>query len=830
MAKSSKSKKKDFYLGRVYDPKQKKATTEALLYEPADLTTHAVVTGMTGSGKTGLCVGLLEEAALQGIPAVVIDPKGDLTNLLLHFPDLLPEDFEPWIDPEAARRKGKSLSETAEDTANMWRNGLESWGLGPDDLLALKESVGFTVYTPGSTAGTAVNIMSSFEAPEIPWEKNSEILREKITSTVTALLGLVGFKDIDPLRSREHILLANLLETAWSDGRSFNLTELILQTQDPPFERLGAFPLDNFFPPKDRMDLAMVLNNFLAAPSFQSWMVGETLDIAKMMYSPDGSPRHSIFYLAHLPENERMFFVTLLYASIETWMRAQRGTSGLRSLVYFDEIVGYIPATSNPPSKPVMLRMLKQARAFGVGLVLATQNPIDIDYKALSNAGTWFVGRLQTERDKDRLMDGLRSAGGTIDIKEIDKLISGLGKRVFLYHSVHNSQPQIFQTRWVLNYLAGPITRSQIPLLKQLEGGDTGTNMSQPVADVAVPAPGKKRTEDDITSEYTSIQPAVPDGVKEFYLPMDLSFSEAVREERLIDGAQGEQAGVIYRPSMFIQAEVRYLSRKYELEHSRKISVMVTDIESSLVDWEEFAVPEKNIRHLDDNPQRGSKFGTIPDWLSDTREIKALKTDFLDWVYRNGKIIIRANEGLKIYAGPDVGEEEFQKDCEKEAQEKLEDEKEKLEASFDKKLDKIEQKILRQESEVEQQEDELGQRKLQELGTHGEMVLSLFTKRKRSISSSLTKRRMTKNAKAELEQEMLELEILEKQVKDLNEDEAEALQELSEKWEEVLADVSEIPITPFKKDILLEVYGVGWVPYYLVQTDDKLHEVMGMQI
>ncbi|MEN6483042.1 MAG: DUF87 domain-containing protein, partial [Anaerolineaceae bacterium] len=399
-----------FFIGRVVDPETNKATTEPLFYDPADLTTHAFVTGMTGSGKTGLSITVLEEAALQKIPAIIIDPKGDLTNLALHFPNLEPKNFEPWLDPETARRENTTLAALAESTAAMWKKGLADWGIGKEDLEALSNVVQFTIFTPGSSSGIPVNILSSFAAPLIPWDENQEILREEIASNVTALLSLIGFNDIDPLSSREHILLSNILENAWSSGQSLDLTGIILQTQAPPFEKLGAFPVNSFFPEKDRFALAMRLNNFLASPSFQTWIEGQPLDIGNILYMPDGKPRHSIFYLAHLSENERMFFVTLLFGAIEAWMRGKRGTSGLRALIYFDEIMGYLPPVANPPSRTIMLRMLKQARAFGVGLLLSSQNPVDLDYKALSNAGTWIIGRLQTDQDKQRLLDGLDSA------------------------------------------------------------------------------------------------------------------------------------------------------------------------------------------------------------------------------------------------------------------------------------------------------------------------------------------------------------------------------------------------------------------------------------
>src|SRR4030043_35316 len=374
-----------FYLGRVFDAQQSKATEQTLLYEPADLTTHAVVVGMTGSGKTGLCIDLLEEAALNNIPALGID------------------------------------------TAR---------------IMKLKDSAQFAVFTPGSDAGIPVNILASLKAPSLPWESNKETLREKISGTVIALLGLVGLQNIDPVRSREHILLSNIFENAWRQEKDLDLGELILQTQSPPFTKLGVFDVNTFFPEKDRFELAMMLNNILAAPAFQVWIEGPPLDIPALLYTSDGKIRHSVFYLAHLSDSERMFFITLLYSAVETWMRSQTGTTTLRALVYFDEIFGYLPPVANPPSKQPMLRMLKQARAFGVGQVLVTQNPVDLDYKALSNAGTWMIGKLQTDREKQRLLDGLESAmAGALNRSEYDRMISGLGKRVFLLHNVHEKKP-----------------------------------------------------------------------------------------------------------------------------------------------------------------------------------------------------------------------------------------------------------------------------------------------------------------------------------------------------------------------------------------------------
>ena len=310
-----------FYLGRITDPQTGETGTDPLFYDPADLTTHAVVVGMTGSGKTGLCLDLLEEAALNKVPALMVDPKGDITNALLHFPDLDPADFQPWVNADEARREGKTVEQAAADTADLWRNGLAKWEITPERIGALKESVRFAIYTPGSDAGLPVSILASLKAPTIDWNSNTELLREKISGTVTALLGLIGLTDIDPVRSREHILLANIFETAWSQGNDLDLGELIMQTQSPPFEKLGVFDINRFFPEKDRFELAMLLNNILASPAFQSWIVGEPLDVAQMLYDSSGKPRHTIFYIAHLNDAERMFFVTLLYSAVESWMR-----------------------------------------------------------------------------------------------------------------------------------------------------------------------------------------------------------------------------------------------------------------------------------------------------------------------------------------------------------------------------------------------------------------------------------------------------------------------------------------------------------------------------
>jgi hypothetical protein len=820
-----------FYLGKRYDLHNHKVIQQTLLYEPADLTTHAVITGMTGSGKTGLGVCLLEEAALQRLPAIIIDPKGDLTNLLLHFPNLLPADFQPWVDPDEARRKGLSLQAFAEQTADLWKNGLQSWGLGSEQLLALQRNVDYAIYTPGSTAAIPVNILSSFEAPGLDWGVESEILRERISSIVTSLLALVGVDNVDPLRSREHILLANIIENAWQKGKSIDLVELILQVQNPPFDRLGAFAIDQLFPEKDRFDLALLLNNFLASPSFQTWITGQSLDVPAFLYGPGNKPRHSIFYLAHLSEKERMFFVSLLFAAVESWMRSQRGTSSLRTLLYFDEITGYLPPVANPPSRPIMLRMLKQARAFGVGLVLATQNPVDLDYKALSNAGTWMIGRLQTENDKERLLDGLISATNISDRSTYENLISGLDKRVFMLHNVHHPEPVLFSTRWALNYLAGPLTRAQLPALLQMAG------ISQPAEATAIqqapaaaesrpavsPAAGSIPTIQEDSLAYSSTRPTVNIAVQEYFLANDLGVKEASRSLQLTGSVQAQ--GIVYRPLLLAQATISYYVQRYRFEHTLRLTSLLFNGEDRIVRWEDF--PFRNLQKQDFHqaPLPQSQFSPLPGWLLDERHIKDLERDFNEWAYRNAAIYLRANNTLDQYAGPGVTEEAFREMCIQSAQEQAAQETKKIESSYDAKIQKMLSKVTRQEQEVDQQQDELQSRRTEELGTHGELLLSLFTSRKRSVSKSLTKRRLTQQAKDDLEQEKQELEALEQQLEALKKDKEEELEAVKEKWESAVDDVSEVPVKPYKKDVFVEYFGIAWSPYYLISDGGRLQEV-----
>jgi len=842
--------KGEFYLGRIFDQAVGKAGDQLLLYDPADLTTHAFVVGMTGSGKTGLCIGLLEEAALNGIPALMIDPKGDITNLLLHFPDLLPQDFQPWVNPDEARRSGQSLAQAAEGAAALWKKGLADWGIEPQRLQALKDAAQFTVYTPGSDAGIPISILASLKAPNIPWESNREMLREKIASTVIALLGLVGLENIDPVRSREHILLSNIFENAWSHAQDLDLGELILQTQNPPFEKLGVFDVNTFFPQKDRFELAMLLNNILASPAFQAWIEGQPLDIPSLLFTPDGKPRHSVFYIAHLADSERMFFITLLFSAVEAWMRTQSGTNSLRSLVYFDEIFGYMPPTANPPSKQPMLRMLKQARAFGVGLVLVTQNPVDVDYKGLSNTGSWFIGKLQTDQDKQRLLDGLEGAvAGGMDRFAYDKQISGLAKRVFLLHNVHSKGPVQFQTRWAMNYLAGPLTRTQIPPLNALAGAtlapaspapathapaatslpDTSARIQSPTASAAQPIGLRQTTStgQPAPGSSTTRQPA-PTGISEYFLPNNLTLAEALRsagpEYQQVSGSQG----LVYHPVLLAQARTLFLNRKYDLDYELPQAVIVAAPDKrGVVRWENFPATPLDPRKLDDQPAPQARFTSLDVPLSDARVLNGLQRDFADWAFRAAKVTIHANEDLKVYAGPDKSQGEFRQMCADAARDQHDAEVEKISDSFATKLKSLQEKLDREERELAQDKSKLSSRRLDELGSAAETVFSLFGGRKssRRISGALSKHRMASDASASVKESEQTIADLQAQITGLEKEKAQKIAEVDQRWGDIASQSDEITIPALKKDVNVELFGVAWFPYYTVQVGGQPREI-----
>ncbi|MEO7094684.1 MAG: DUF87 domain-containing protein, partial [Polyangiales bacterium] len=624
-----------FYLGTELDPATK-APGEPVLYDARDLTTHAVCVGMTGSGKTGLCIALIEEALLDGVPVLAIDPKGDLANLALTFPDLAPADFEPWVDPATAQRDGITVPELAAKTAKSWRDGLAASGQGPDRIERLRAAGEVAIYTPGSEAGIPLSVLRSFRAPPAELADDAELWRDRVEAAVSGLLALVGIA-ADPLRSREHVLLSQLLDAPWREGKDVELVTLIQGVVKPPFTQIGAFDLETFFPAKERTELALVLNTLVASPAFAAWTKGQPLEISSLLYTPEGKPRVAVLSIAHLGEAERMFFVTLLLQEVISWMRTQPGTSSLRAIVFMDEVMGYLPPTAVPPSKKPMLTLLKQARAYGVGMVVATQNPVDIDYKALANAGTWFLGRLQTERDKARVIEGLEgasaAAGKAFDKAAMEATLAGLQSRQFVMNDVHDDHPIVLQSRFAMSYLAGPLTRAQIQRLSRARGGGrsaAGPTMVPPLRSTSgSPQPGP--------APASAARPIVPSELAELF--------------------QGTGA---LSPSLLGVAKVHYTLAKQGIDVWREMMVVAPLSSDSAGDlWEAGAtIDPQSVARATATAPGDASYASLPAGLT-AKTIGKLDEGLEAFIYRDGALTLQTVPSLSLVSKPGETETQF---------------------------------------------------------------------------------------------------------------------------------------------------------------------------
>jgi hypothetical protein len=698
-----------FYLGREYDPAAKKPGDELILYDSKDLTTHAVCVGMTGSGKTGLCIALLEEAAIDGIPAIAIDPKGDLGNLLLTFPNLAPADFRPWIDTAEAARQNVSPDDYAAKVASTWRDGLAQWGEEPARIARLRESADVAIYTPGSNAGLPLSVLQSFAPPTGAEASDPAALRDRISAVASGLLGLLGI-DADPLKSREHILIANILDKTWTAGRALDVPALIGAIQKPPFDKVGVFDLETFFPAKDRTGLAMSVNNLLASPGFSAWMEGEPLDVQRLLFTPEGKPRISILSIAHLSDPERMFFVTLLLNELIAWMRNQTGTSSLRALLYMDEIFGYFPPTAMPPSKLPMLTLLKQARAFGLGVVLSTQNPVDLDYKGLSNAGTWLIGRLQTERDKQRVIEGLESAlgGEGFDRSTIDKLISNLTGRVFLMRNVHDDAPVLFQSRWALSYLRGPLTLTEIQTLmesRRKRAAPASQAAAQPAAASTAP----------------STRQALPAEVNESFLkPL-----------------AGEGGALLYKPMVAGLARLHYVDSKAGVDiwtEAAYVAPFADDGRDAL--WEEATVIEDFKSRVDKEPQAGARYAELPAAAVRPSSYAQWAKSLEDHLYQHAKLTIYACDQPKVGSKAGETEGDFRTRLSQALREQRDAMVEKLRSKYAPRVQSLQDQLQRSHDRVAREQAQYSQQKLSSAISIGATILgALFGSRRVSAGT-----------------------------------------------------------------------------------------------
>jgi hypothetical protein len=803
-----------FYLGRRHDPATGQTVDEPVLYDSRDLVTHAVCVGMTGSGKTGLCLGLMEEAAIDGVPVIAIDPKGDLGNLLLTFPRLSPEEFRPWVNEDDARRAGVSADAFAAEQAKTWAAGLQSWGQDAARVQRLRDAAEFAIFTPGSRAGRPVSILSSFSAPAPAEREDAELLAERASGTATSALVLAGVDA--PPRSREHSLVAALLSHAWRNGVDLDLAALIRQVQTPPFDKVGVVDLESFFPSKDRFELAMQLNGVLAAPGFETWLEGEPLDPQSLFYSPAGKPRVSIFSVAHLGDAERMFFVSLLMNQMVSWMRKQTGTTSLRAMLYMDEILGYFPPVANPPSKPPLLTLLKQGRAFGLGIVLATQNPVDLDYKGLANTGTWFLGRLQTERDKARVLDGLEGVSGGLDRAEADRILSALKKRVFLMHNVHDTGPTVFETRWTLSYLRGPLSRDQIKSLTPARSGPAAaatspaaaTPQTRPAAS-AEPAvgspvrgtasPGRAGSpEPGVASE----RPVVPPGIQEWFIK---------------DPAK---AAASYSPGVLGAARVSFSDRALGVDSTADLYYFapVTDAAIQL-DW---AAAERLDIRADDLTRApatpGAQFEPLPVAATQPKKYAAWEKSLKSWLGQNERVTLLRHPALNLVSTPGESERDFRIRLQHEARAARDAAVDAVRKKFASKQAVLAERLRRAQQTVEREAQQASDSKMQTAVSMGATLLGALLGRKAVSASTLgrattTARGVGRSMKeaSDVKRATESVESVKASIEALDGEIAEAVAGVTAKIDQD-APLEQVSLSPKRGQIEVQFVALAWKP------------------
>jgi hypothetical protein len=787
-----------FYLGKVFDAAAGKLSDEPLLYDSRDLTTHAVCVGMTGSGKTGLCLALLEEAAIDGIPAICIDPKGDLGNLLLTFPQLQPTDFASWVDGGEAARRNLTVEQYAAQVAQQWQAGLAEWDQPPERIARFRNAADVAIYTPGSDSGLPLSILQSLAPPPAELLADSGALAERIGSVVSGVLTLLG-RDADPLKSREHILLSNLLENAWQAGRAVDLASLVASVQKPPLTKLGALDLETFYPAKERMELALAINSLLASPRFSVWTRGEPLDAQRLLFTPEGKPRIAIVSIAHLSDAERMFVVTLLLNEVVGWMRRQPGTSSLRAILYMDEIFGFFPPTANPPSKPPMLTLLKQARAFGVGCVLATQNPVDLDYKGLGNTGTWLIGRLQTERDRDRLLDGLTSAlaDGGPGRDTLTRLLGALTQRVFLLRNVHDDAPVLMKSRWALSYLRGPLTPAEISRLmaprKAANGGAPSPVLPRDATPQAAAA---------ATATATASRPALPPEIEECFLPV-----------------KGPVERITYQARALGQAKLHFIDRTLGVDewHTVGFAAPISDDGTQAL-WDEAeacnaasttrdAVPAASFADLPAGAQRAANFGQ---WGK----------DLAGWLYQNQKLQLYSCEALKQLSKPGESEGDFRGRLQLSIREQRDAQAAKLREKFAPRLATLQGQLQRARERAERERGQLSQQKFQTAISVGATILGAFLGRKAISAGSIGRATTAARSASRIGRESADVdranesaEQIEQRLADLNKECEAAIAALDTTLDAQGIELQPVSLAPRKTDIAVGKVLLLWTPW-----------------
>jgi hypothetical protein len=770
-----------FYLGRRYDLPRDRLLAEPLLYDSRDLVTHAVCVGMTGSGKTGLGIVMIEEAAIDGIPVLAIDPKGDLANLLLTFPRLSVDDFRPWVNAADAEARGITTEALAANEAAAWRAGLAEWDQDVSRIERLRAAADIRVLTPGSRAATPLAMLKTLTPGD---ERDPEEATARLGTTAASVLSLAGVADVSPV-GREHVLIAALLDHAWRAGRTVDLPWLIQHVQRPPMDRVGVLDLETFYPGRERQELAVRLNGVLAAPGFDVWLSGEPLDIQALLYAADGRPRVSIVSIAHLSDAERMLVVALLLNEVRAWTRAQTGTASLRALVYLDEVFGYLPPVANPPSKAPLLTLLKQARAFGVGVMVATQNPVDLDYKALSNAGTWFLGRLQTERDKARVLDGLEgaAAGASLDRKTLDTTLSALDKRVFLLHNVQEKEPVVFQTRWTMSYLRGPMDREELGRLR-------GPIASEP--QVSRPT----------SWEGDTAKPVMPAGVPEFFLP-------------------GAAPHTTYQAHLYGSARVTYS------DAGRGVDVQVdlhttTPVRAGPVpaDWADATLvthPPESLLEAPTVPD--ARYEPLPPAALDPRQYAGWEHEFERWVAESQRLRLLAAPRLDVISRSGEPERDFRARVRQAQHEQRDAAVERLRAKYATRLARLTERVRNAQDVVARERQQVEQQKMQTALSMGAAVIGALIGRKAVSMSTLGRATTAARGVSRASKEREDVARAETKARDaravLEDLEREAASEIDALTASLTPDsepIDAVEIKPTRGGVRARLVALVWVP------------------
>jgi hypothetical protein len=804
-----------FYLGKQYDLAASQ-TGQAFSLDANHLTTHAAILGMTGSGKTGLGITLLEEALLDGVPVIVLDPKGDITNLALTFPDLLPQDLLPWIAPEDAQMRDLTPEAYAEQMALSGRDERTKWNITPERVRQMRDACEICIYTPGSDAGTPVDVLQSLQAPPGEWVGHEEEMRERIQGLVSALLGLAGI-EADPVQSREHILLAHLFEYAWKAGQSLDLPALIGQIQRPPIARLGVFELEAFFPEKDRVALAGSLNHLIASPGFEAWRQGEPLDVDSLLRR-NGKPRASIFYVAHLDDAQRMFFATLLLSQVRGWLRRQRGATTLRAILYFDEIFGYCPPyPKNPPSKVPLLTLVKQARAMGLGIVLATQNPVDLDYKGLANIGAWFVGRLRTERDKARVLDGLEGAAtesGSWDASrrdELSQLVGNLPPRVFVLSDVRDDHPIVFKSRQAMSYLRGPLTREEIRQLSpRIPPSPSDTPAPQALGGIA-----------GTLGQVASQLPTLPPDVRQYFMPVTATSERAVRrwEEQNAQTVLVESKQLIYVPHLLGIATVRFSDRRLAVPYQQTVTRLVpVPADRTSADWGAAGDAAVDRGTVAMQPPENAQYAELPRGDLTPRTLAAFERDFAGYVYREVTVSVTVHPQLKSAGAPNERPHEFRARAESEVRVKRDAEIAQVKSKYQREMARVDKQLHKEERELEQDKAELAGRKREETWGIAESVFNFIAGRRQNyaVTYAARRRRLTQKTESDVQESEDSIADLQDMLDQLHGALDDEVNEINQRWASVFDSAQQVTLKARKSDITVDVFGLAWAPFWHV--------------